>query len=280
MRFPTLCGAASGGPRVRILATRVVTQRPVSALSAGAVAAVLFALAPLATAGERVGGGAPSGAAEREVARRQQQIEDAFRLVTEGDKLRAGGDLPGAILNYSAAYTGMQPSAMSDEARAMARARFAAASVEHAESLIGGARYDEAATVLDAVLEPDFAPDDAAALKLRRQLRDPDYYNLALSPEHLGKVTEVEEALKDARGLFLLADFARAEARYHDALRIDPTNTAARRGLEEIEAQRIAYLGSARDQTRATLLREVDEAWETAVPLEDLEIQGRTKAGS
>jgi general secretion pathway protein D len=268
MRISTLSGAASGGPRGRFRTTRAVLQCTVSALTLGVMAAFLLVQSPRAFAGESDGG----GAAEREVARRQQQIENAFRLVTEGDKLRADNDLPGAMLNYRSAYTGMQPSVMSDEARAMALDRFSKASVEYAQSLIAGARYDEAATILDAILEPDFAPDDAPALKLRKQLRDPDYYNLALSPAHLEKVERVEKLLKDGQGLIELADFDGAEARYDDALRIDPTNTSARRGLEETETQRIAYQRSARDHTRATMLRGVDEAWESTVPLDDLNI--------
>ncbi len=81
---------------------------------------------------------------------------------------------------------------------------------------------------------------------------------------------ESDRNLKVARGYFALGDLDAAERAYDDTLRLDPSNTDARRGITEVEKARGQYLETARDHTRLRLLREVDEAWEAPVPLPEL----------
>ena len=52
---------------------------------------------------------------------------------------------------------------------------------------------------------------------------------------------------------------------YADVLRIDRTNTAARRGMLEVENKIIAYHKSSRNLTRQRMLREIDSSWESSV---------------
>lgn len=62
-----------------------------------------------------------------------------------------------------------------------------------------------------------------------------------------------------------------AKKDYEEVLRTDPTNSAARRGIEKITAAKSDYYRAAYDHTRAELLAEVDSAWELAVPADELE---------
>ncbi len=210
----------------------------------------------------------------REIARRQQQVEEARRLIVSGDSQRADGNYQGAVLSYKAAFTGMSDSAMTEEMRDLALSRFASTSVTWAEQLIEGAEFDVAAEAVNAVLDQDFAPDYKPARKLKRQLEDPDYYNRALTPGHLKNAKEVERLLRLGNDFIEIASFDEAIQTYRKVLAMDPTNTAARRGMEEVERAMMNYHLAARDQTRATMLRKVDESWETGVPLADFAIGG------
>ena len=61
---------------------------------------------------------------------------------------------------------------------------------------------------------------------------------------------------------------------------IDPYNKAARRWIEKVDATKSDYYRAAYDQTRASLLMEVDRAWEIAVPQDVPDIgRGITQGG-
>ena len=138
-------------------------------------------------------------------------------------------------------------------------------------------RREEANDLLDAVLVDEVAPAHPEAKKIMLRLQDPEWYNHALTPEHVTNVAEVDRLLKVAKGYFNLGDFDNSEKQYDAVLRIDRYNTAARRGQEEIEKARRDYHKSSRAHTRGRLMRQVDEAWETQVPL--LSVEGRDIGG-
>lgn len=73
---------------------------------------------------------------------------------------------------------------------------------------------------------------------------------------------EVRRKLSLGTGHYNLGDFKKAEEAYKNALRVDPYNAEARRGLEKVEAAQKSYYRAAYDQTRAGLLAQVDESWE------------------
>jgi general secretion pathway protein D len=79
-------------------------------------------------------------------------------------------------------------------------------------------------------------------------------------------VDAVRRLLYTAEGDYNLGNFNEANARYEEVLRIDPTNTAARRGMEKLTTAQGDYFKSAYDQTRAKMLAEVDSQWEDQIP--------------
>ncbi|RYD63444.1 MAG: DUF3520 domain-containing protein [Verrucomicrobiaceae bacterium] len=88
----------------------------------------------------------------------------------------------------------------------------------------------------------------------------------ALAQQHEQNTGEVRLKLSTAEGNYNLGKFDDAHKAYEDALRLDPYNKAARRGMEQVAQARGDYYRAAYDQTRAQLLTEVDGASELAVP--------------
>ncbi len=211
--------------------------------------------------------GSEAAVVEGEVARRQQQITDAERLIGEGDAFAADGDFGSAAAKYGEAFVRLTPSPLSQDTVEVARLRFSAASVRHALTLIDGARFAEAETALDRVLDASVNPTYGPALEIKTRLQDPEWYNTARTPEHQANVVEVTRLLRLGEGAMRLGNYQQALDHYTQVLRIDRTNAAARRGMAEAEAKVVAYLDSARDHTRLKLMREVDNAWETEVKL-------------
>ncbi len=79
-------------------------------------------------------------------------------------------------------------------------------------------------------------------------------------------VDQMRRTLYTADGNLNLGKYDEAKKHYQEALKIDPYNSAARRGIEKVEAAKSDYYRAAYDHTRAELLSQVDSAWELKVP--------------
>ncbi|NJR42214.1 MAG: hypothetical protein HC767_05725 [Akkermansiaceae bacterium] len=123
-----------------------------------------------------------------------------------------------------------------------------------------------AKAMVDKVLGESVAPKHIGALNFRAELDDPIRTNPALTPEHAKNVDSVRRLLYTAEGAYNLGKFDQAKSTYQDVLRIDPTNTAARRGMEQVASAKSNYHQSSYDHARAEMLSEVDKAWELPVP--------------
>lgn len=216
---------------------------------------------PVAHAGE----GGVQSLAEREVARRDASIRRASDLMQQGHAARKSQDLAVAVDSYQQALALLPEAPATAALRAQALQAFAETSTARAEELAALARYEDANRTLDEVLRADRAPDFRPALRLKQQIQDPEFFNPAATPGHLENVQKVTEQLTLAEGHFALGNFNQARDSYHRALAIDPTNTAARRGLERIERRISEHHLASRDHTRAAALREIDQQWETQV---------------
>jgi len=224
--------------------------------------------AVIATATSHAGEGAPtglSGIAEREIARRMARMEDARQAIEKGDKLYAEGDYEGALGQYKAAVESIPNAPTTQEWRALAQARYADACVALARERAKNGRYKEANELLDGALEIN--PEHKGAKTLQKQLGDPDRFPPALSPEHVQRVETVQRSLQKANSFTDLGDYDGANKEFQEALRSDPYNVAARRGMERLEQHKSEYYDSARDHQRARMLNLVSEAWEDKVPV-------------
>lgn len=214
-------------------------------------------------------GGEPragSSLAGSEVSRRSVAIDEARELLRKGDEAYTAGRYAEAVEAYAGARDLIPNAPVSAELRSAATGRYAQASVEQARVLSRNGNVAAAKAAVDKVLNESVAPDNPGALAFRAQLDDPIRTNPALTAEYAKDVDSVRRLLYTAQGAFDLGKFDQASSTYKNVLRIDPTNTAARRGMEQVAAAKSGYQESAYDHSRAELLGQVDSQWELQVP--------------
>ncbi len=209
--------------------------------------------------------------ANSEVSKRSNAIQEAQELLKKGDEAYTIGNYDEAVTAYASARSLIPDASVSAELRDAATQRYAQASVEYARGLVRSGDLAGAKAAIDKVLAPSVAPNNAGALAYRNQLDDPIRTNPALTKEYGQDVDAVRRLLYTAEGAYNLGKFDEAKHHYEAVIRIDPTNTAARRGMERVAQAKDNYYKSAYDQTRAEMLADVGAAWETAVPPLDID---------
>lgn len=230
-----------------------------------AVASTLPVTITVATAGEG-GGYSYSSLAQREMLRRQGDVAEGDRLLAEGREAYAKGDYQQAVDKYSQALQKVPDTPAFADRRQSYAEHLADASVALSMQHRKVGKYAEARTLLENVLAVD--PQNAIAKRELGYLDDPIRTNPALTYEHTQNVDKVRRTLYTAEGNFNLGKFDDAKREYENVLRLDPYNSAARRGMERIASAKSDYYRAAYDQTRAELLSQVDAAWELSVPAE------------
>jgi general secretion pathway protein D len=239
-----------------------------TALALMAVASTMPVTITVATAGE--GGYGMSGLAQREMIRRQDAVAQSDTLLMDGRAAFAKGDFQQAVDKYRQALDRLPDAPMVADRRQSITEHLSDASVALSMQHRKVGKYPEARTLLEGVLAID--PQNAEAKRELGYLDDPIRTNPALTFEHTQNVDKVKRALYTAEGNYNLGKFDEATREYHNALRIDPHNTAARRGMEKISSAKSDYYRAAYDQTRAELLGQVDAAWELSVPPDAVEL--------
>ncbi len=198
--------------------------------------------------------------AQREIERREASVQEGQMLLLKGDEAYEAGKYREASEAFAGARDSFPDAPATAELRAAATQRYAQASVELGRELSRKGDVEGAKAVVDKALTA--APDDFATRTFRTQLDDPIRTNPALTKDHAANVDEVRRLLYTAQGGYDLGKFDEANNLYKDVIRIDPYNAAARRGMERIAAQKSSYFKSARDQTRAEAIAQIDGAWE------------------
>jgi len=207
--------------------------------------------------------GDPAG---RVAAHRAAALEEAQELLLKGDQAYQGERYAQAMEAYAGAREIMPDAPRSAALRAATTERYAQAAVAQARVLSRNGDVAGAKAAVDQVLTPDVAPDDPTALAMRAQLDDPIRTNPALTAEHAKHVDAVRRLLYSAEGAYHLGKWDEAKQHYQAVLRMDPTNTAARRAMEQLAAAKGGYHQAAYDQTRAEMLDQVAASWELQVP--------------
>ncbi|WAC21214.1 type II and III secretion system protein [Luteolibacter sp. SL250] len=211
-----------------------------------------------------------SGLAARELAKRGTSTQEAHELLLKGDESYNAGRHGDAVEAYAGALSLLPDAPTTAELRSAARERYAQASVEYGRTLVKKGDLAGAKAAVDKVLQPDIAPNDPGALAFRADLDDPIRNNPAMTVDHGRNVDQVRKLLYTAEGAYNLGKYDQARSTYDDVLRIDPYNSAARRGLERLAAAKSDYQRTATDQARAEMLGQVEGAWE--LPLAPLPV--------
>ncbi|MDA7882511.1 von Willebrand factor type A domain-containing protein, partial [Akkermansiaceae bacterium] len=210
----------------------------------------------------------------QELVRRVEPSGNWDTLLLEGRELYAAGNYEGAVSKYRASLDTL-PSGYADKEREkVIREHLGDGSVALSEVARRSGRYEEARDLLKEAIAID--PENSHAAARLKKSTDPDRPNSGdgsepLSQEHAKIIEEVRENLYAGFGHFDKGDYNKAEEEFKEALRVDPYNKAARRGLEKISAAQADYYRAAYDETRSRMLMEVDKAWELAVPPVDTE---------
>lgn len=202
--------------------------------------------------------------AHREIARRQNNITEADRNLVEGREAYAKGDYSEAADKYKEALAALPDTPAQADRREAYSQHLGDASVAQAQQMRKAGKYDEARELLEQA--ETLSPTDAKIKNELGYLNDPIRTNPALTYKHTDKIDDVRRNLYLAQGNYDLGKYDDAKKAYEDTLRIDPYNSAARRGMEKIANTKSDYYRAAYDQTRSELLMQVDKAWELSLP--------------
>jgi general secretion pathway protein D len=227
----------------------------------------LLAIAPLTCLllAQPLAGQTRSALAEAELQRRANHAQEAHELLKKGDESYEAGRWKDAVAAYTGARELLPDAPATAALRDAATDRLVQASVELARQERRFGDVEGAKETVAKVLDPAVAPGDASATQLEEELNDPIRTNPAATLEHGKDVEEVRMLLYKADGYKNLGEFRKAGLAYEDVLRIDPTNKAARRGMEVVTQLRADYYRAASDHSRGEMLAEVGEAWELQV---------------
>ena len=202
---------------------------------------------------------------QQEIDRRSGDVEQAQVLLKAGDEAYKSEDFKKAVESYKEAFELIPEAGLTHELRFAAGDRYAQAAVEYGKILARTGQYDEAKKHLNDVLSEDVAPGNAGAMKMLAKLDDPIRFSPTLTPDHVRNIEQVAHWLRKGESLFLQAQYYEALVAYEEVIKIDPTNIAARRGMERVVSNIASSANAARDQTRSDFLTEVDSLWEKKV---------------
>ena len=220
-----------------------------------ALALAALALSPAAHA---------QGLAADELIRRQAAVSAADELLTEGRTAYAAGNYGEAVQKYREAITTLPYGTATAERREILNDHLQDGAVALAKENRSVGKYDEARNLLQEVVDAD--DENFAAQQQLEYLDDPIRTESALTYDHTENVDQVRRLLYKGESAYNLGIYDNAEEHFHNVLRIDPYNKAARRWLERCSTIKSDYYRAAYDDNRARMLMEVDKAWERSLP--------------
>lgn len=150
--------------------------------------------------------------------------------------------------------------------RALASDTFSKAALGLTKMRISQGRFEDAEQVVTATTDKPYSSTYAPLLALKKDLQNPDRFNRTETPGFISKVEEVKQLLSDAQGYYDSGRFDASFKAYEKVLNLDPQNTAARLGMEEVNKQRTGYAQTAYSERRGEMIEQVAKAWELPVP--------------
>ncbi|BCX50109.1 serine/threonine protein kinase with TPR repeats [Haloferula helveola] len=201
---------------------------------------------------------------EQEMLRRQLSVAESDRKRDDARDAYSRGEYDEARERYRESLEVLPDAPLMEDRKGFLKQSLADAEVASAEESRRMGRYEEAEQLLDSALKRD--PGNEYAKRAKEALQDPIRTNPAMTGKHDEQIEAVRSSLVEAEGKMELGDLDGARTDYEDALKVDPYNMSARRGLEKVGEAQSSYYRAAYDQTRAELLSQVDASWEMTVP--------------
>jgi len=207
----------------------------------------------------------PDSVAEREVQRRQSSIPQGEAALARGKTAMQAKNITLAHEEFKTAVRYLPDAVVSGKAHDEAVDGFCKTGVILAEARIAQGDYAGAEAILSEILSSRYDPNCREAATLLAHLHQPGYFNKTMGPNFIAKVEEVKRLLDEADGYYNSGRYDLAFKRYDQVLKLDPYNTAARRGQEKINNTKDKYGVEAYNETRSRQLWEVEKGWEEPV---------------
>lgn len=150
--------------------------------------------------------------------------------------------------------------------RSLALETFSKSACALATQRVSEGYYDDAELVVKTVTDKPYASTYAPLLDLQKSLNDPNHFNRTITPAFVSKVTQVQQLMNEAEGLYASGRFDAAFNKYQMVLNLDSENRSARLGMEKINKQRTSYAENATSERRSQMISDVAKAWELPVP--------------
>ena len=210
--------------------------------------------------------------AKKEVQRRTNLVSAQMNKLSEAETLLKTQKTGAALSLYEEIFNTLPNLPMTQEVRTVALEGYVHVGLIRAQELMNAGDYPAAEKILNTLDGQNVAKGRVGVRQMRARMTDTDRYPAALTPGHIERVQEVQRLLTLAASQVETGMFDKAMITYEDALRSDPTNSAARRGMETAERERARYFENARDHQRGRMLNGVNELWETKPPLRSSDI--------
>ncbi len=212
------------------------------------------------------------GQSEREIRILQERSDWARNQIAKAQTALSDQDFNGrdyeSAFAYSKSALDVLPAggAATAKLRAMALETFSKASLALARLRISEGRYQDAELVVTTATGKPYDSSYAPLLGLQKDLNNPDRFNRTMTPGFISKVEQVKQLLAEAQGYYDSGRFDAAFNDYQKVLNLDPQNTAARLGMEQVDKQRSSYAETAYNERRSEMIGQVARAWELPVP--------------
>ncbi len=174
-------------------------------------------------------GGSPGGGgvtilesnAEREIARRQENLVVAEEALKQGDSALQRNDIAAAYEEYKKAVDLIPQGSETKGLRGRAVSRYSSAAVRYAQYLVSQGDYAKAESIAREVLEPRYNPDYRPAAVFLSHLEQPDYFNKTITAEFAQERENVGSLLDEANGFYDSGRYDMAQKSFQQALAID-----------------------------------------------------------
>lgn len=203
-----------------------------------------------------------AAANERAVVRSQASLLQAQNLMKQARGKLSQHNQEGAYLDAVNALALTPSGSAATKERQAIVSEYTLIALSYAREMIQKGRYQDAESAAKSVLEIGVNPGNQEAVRLLSDLEQPEIFNKTVTPKFADQRDEVVRLLRDANGLTQSGRYDLAMKQYEAALVIDPYNTAARKGMEEIHHATTQYADEAYNETRSRMLWQVEKAWE------------------
>ncbi|MDQ2867780.1 MAG: hypothetical protein M3R59_05125 [Verrucomicrobiota bacterium] len=234
-------------------------MKKMPALPRAIVSGILLAL-PLVSIAQTV-----DTIADREAARREARVPHGEEALARARVEMEARQFGPAHEDFRMALINLPASAVAGKSYDGAMDGFCESGVRLAEQRVAEGKYAEAEQILNEILSDQYNPRCREAATLLAHLHTPGYINKTMGPKFLAKIEDVKKLLTEGEGFYKSGRYDMAQKRYDQVLAIDPYNTAARRGQEQLDNTKYHYAQEAYNETRGRSVWQVEKAWEEPV---------------